>query len=393
MNRLPKSAASWAMAPALVIALLAGAAIPALAVDKTYDSAEVRLHVETVASGLSEPWAIAFLPDGSALITERPGRLRLLNADGKLSGAISGVPGVDARDQGGLLDVAIDPKFGENRYIYLSFSEIGPNGTNGTAVARGKLTEDRTSIEGLKVIFRQRPKVASTKHYGSRLVFDRQNHLFVTMGERSNREFREQAQSLDSMIGKIARVTDEGNIPADNPFVDREGALPEIYAYGIRNSQAAALHPVTGKLWEIEHGPKGGDELNVIEPGGNYGWPQVSVGVNYDGTPVGTGKASMEGAIDAIYTWTPVIAPSGMLFYGGDGPDAFPEWTGDLFVGGLRSRALVRLELDGEKVTGEERLLEDLGLRIRDVAEGPDGALYVATDHSDGQILRIRPAD
>src|SRR5690606_35064370 len=288
---------------------------------------------------------------------------------------ISGTPEVDARGQGGLLDVALDPDFAENRLIYMSFAEAGDGG-NSTAVARGRLNEDRTALENLEVIFSQKPKVDSKAHYGSRLVFDNDGHLFITMGERSARQFRGHAQDLTTHLGTIARILPDGSVPEDNPFVGRDDALPEIYAYGIRNSQAAALHPQTGELWEIEHGPRGGDELNIIRPGENYGWPVVTFGREYIGLTIGDGITSAPGMVDPIYQWTPVIAPSGMIFYDGD---AFPNWQGNLFVGGLASTALVRLELDGEKVTHEERMLEDLSLRIRDVEQGPDGAIYVAT--------------
>lgn len=320
-------------------------------------------------------------------MTEKPGDLRHITAEGEVSEPIQGVPEVDARGQGGLLDVTLDPDFEQNRLVYLSYAEAGDGG-NGTAVARGVLNEEFTALSDIEVIFRQQPKEESDNHFGSRLVFDGEGHLFVTLGERSDEEFRGQAQDLDSHLGKIVRINPDGSVPQDNPFVDQEGALPEIWSYGHRNIQAAAINPESGVLWEIEHGPKGGDELNIVEPGANYGWPVVSLGVNYDGTPVGEGIQHAEGMIDPTYSWTPVIAPSGMLFYQGD---AFPDWQGDLFVGGLASTALVRLELEGDEVTGEERLLESLGLRIRDVAEGPDGALYVATDEDNGEILRIQP--
>lgn len=361
---------------------------PALAVDDTFETEGPAIRVETFADGLAHPWAIAPLPQGGMLVTERGGGLRAVGADGSLSAPISGVPQVDARGQGGLLDVALDPDFADNGFVYLSFAEAGEGG-NGTAVARGRLNGAMTALEDVEVIFRQRPKVRSTRHFGSRLVFDGEGHLFVTLGERSDPQFREQAQRLDSHLGKIVRIAPDGSVPDDNPFVGREGALPEIWAYGVRNVQAAAVNPQTGALWEIEHGPRGGDELNIVEPGANYGWPVVSLGVNYDGSPVGTGGESAEGMVDPIYSWTPVIAPSGMMFYGGE---AFPDWQGDLFVGGLRSTALVRLDLDGNAVVAEERLLEGLGLRIRDVAQAPDGVIYVATDEADGEILRISPA-
>ena len=375
--------------PIAAAPMIALAASPALAVDETFETQGPTIRVQTVADGLDHPWAIAFLPDGSMLVTERSGALRHVTAAGEVSEPIAGVPEVDARGQGGLLDVTLDPDFAENRRVYVSYAEAGDGG-NGTAVARGVLAEDLAALGQVEVIFRQQPKVDSTKHFGSRIVFDGEGHVFVTMGERSDEEFREQAQDLDSHLGKIVRINPDGSVPQDNPFVGQDGALPEIWSYGNRNVQAAAINPETGVLWEIEHGPRGGDELNIIEPGVNYGWPVVSLGVNYGGSPVGSGEPHAEGMRDSIYHWTPVIAPSGMIFYGGD---AFPAWQGNLFVGGLRSTALVRLELDGDSVMAEERLLEDLDLRIRDVAEGPDGAIYVITDESDGEILRIAPAE
>lgn len=361
---------------------------PAHAVDEVFETENGEIRVSTFAEGLTHPWAIAFLPDGGMLVTERRGALRHVSADGAVSRPLSGVPRVATAGQGGLLDVALDPGFAENRLVYLSYAEAGSGGS-GTAVARGALSADMGGLEGVEVIFRQQPKVRSRGHFGSRLVFDGDGNLFVTMGDRQSARYRDQAQDLGSHIGKIARIAPDGSVPQDNPFVGQDRALPEIWAYGVRNVQAAALHPKTGVLWEIEHGPRGGDELNVIEPGANYGWPVVTLGVNYDGSTVGEGLTSAEGMVDAIYTWTPVIAPSGMIFYSGD---AFAEWQGNLFVGGLASTALVRLELDGAAVTHEERLLEPLGLRIRDVAQGPDGAIYVATDQADGEILRIEPA-
>ena len=376
---------------ALPIAIAAALALaaPAAALDEIFETRGPTIRVTTVADGLDHPWAIAFLPDGGMLVTERPGRLRLLNADGNLSDPIAGVPEVDARGQGGLLDVTLDPAFAENRLVYLSYAERGDGG-NGTAVARGRLGDGGTTLEDVEVIFRQLPKVDSRQHFGSRLVFDRDGHLYVTLGERSQERFRMQAQDLSSHLGKIVRINPDGSVPEDNPFVGTDGARPEIYAYGVRNVQAAAINPRSGELWEIEHGPRGGDELNIVRPGANYGWPVVTLGVNYSGTTIGEGLKTREGMVDAIHSWTPVIAPSGMIFYNGG---AFPDWKGDLFVGGLASTALIRLDVDGDTVGGEERLLESLGLRIRDVAEGPDGAIYVATDESDGAILRISPAD
>jgi aldose sugar dehydrogenase len=314
--------------------------------------------------------------------------MRLVTKAGGLGEPLKGLPDVDARGQGGLLDVAVHPNFAGNRLVYWSYAERGQGG-NSTAVAVGRLSADGTSINDVKVFFSQKPKLRSTAHFGSRLVFDGNGHLFVTLGERFNAKTRGQAQKPDSDLGKIVRLTDEGEVPPDNPFVNTPGALPEIWSYGHRNVQAAAINPGTGELWEIEHGPRGGDEINIPQPGKNYGWPIVSYGVNYDGSPVGSGKKEMPGVEPPIYQWTPVIAPSGMAFYTAD---LFPEWKGNLFVGGLAARALVRLELDGNKVTHEERLLHDLGRRIRDVAQGPDGAIYVVTDEDDGEILKISPA-
>lgn len=370
-----------------LLAALMLASVPARALDQVFDTQHGPIRVSTVAEGLVHPWGIAFLPEGGMLVTERPGRLRHISAEGELSERIGGVPKVDAQGQGGLLDVAIDPDFLTNRRVYLSYAERGRGG-NGTTVARGRLSEDATKLEDVEVIFRQQPKVNGRAHFGSRLVFDDRGYLYITLGERSAARFRVQAQDLGSHLGKIVRIHPDGTVPQDNPFVGRQDALPEIYAYGIRNSQAAAIHPETGVLWEIEHGPRGGDELNIIEPGVNYGWPVVSLGVEYSGMTIGDGLKTAEGMADPIYSWTPVIAPSGMLFYSGAARSA---WRGSLFVGGLASMALVRLELDGDGVTGEERLLQELGLRIRDVEEGPDGALYVAIDDMAGAILRVAP--
>ena len=359
-----------------------------LAAAESFDTEKGRISVDVIADGLSHPWAIDFLPDGRMIVTERSGTMRLVTEAGGVSAPIKGLPKSDVGGQGGLLDVAVHRNFAENRLIYWSFSEAG-NGGNSTAVARGRLSEDGTALNDVRVIFSQKPKVRSDKHFGSRLVFDGKGHLFVTLGERFEPKFRVQAQDLGSHLGKIVRLMEDGKVPPDNPFVNKAGALPEIWSYGHRNAQAAAINPATGALWEIEHGPMGGDEINLPQPGKNYGWPIVSFGKNYDGTPVGSGKSEMPGMEQPIYQWTPVIAPSGMAFYTAE---LFPRWKGNLFVGGLRSQALVRLELDGAKVTHEERLLRELGMRIRDVAQGPEGALYVVTDENDGMILRLSPA-
>ncbi|MGE0004200.1 MAG: PQQ-dependent sugar dehydrogenase [Parvibaculaceae bacterium] len=368
-----------------LLLLLSANRMPAAA---TLDTEQGEISVDRVAGGLSHPWAVDFLPDGDMIVTERGGKMRIVTRAGGLGEPLKGLPDVDAGGQGGLLDVTLHPNFARNRLVYWSYSEKGKGG-NSTAVARGRLSEDGTSLVDVGVIFSQKPKVPSRQHFGSRIVFDGKGHLFVTLGERSRERFRGQAQDLDSHLGKVVRLTEDGGVPPDNPFVNRPGALPEIWSYGHRNPQAAAINPATGVLWEIEHGPRGGDEINLPEPGKNYGWPIVSYGVNYSGTPVGSGRKEMPGMEAPIYQWTPVIAPSGMAFYTAD---LFPRWKGDLFVGGLSAQALVRLELDGDRVTHEERLLRRLGLRIRDVAQGPDGALYVVTDEEAGEILRIAPA-
>ncbi|MBP2229997.1 glucose/arabinose dehydrogenase [Azospirillum agricola] len=385
MRRIARTAA---LTTALTVLGLSLAASPAAAVDQAFRTEKATVQVTTVAEGLRHPWGLAFLPDGRMLVTEKEGNLRLVGADGKRSEPLRGVPKEDDRGQGGLLDVALDPDFAGNRLVYLSFSEPGPGG-NSTAVARGALSADGRSLESVRVIFSQKPKVDSTKHYGSRLVFDRAGHLYITLGERSDEQFRTQAQDLNSHLGKLIRVNRDGSVPADNPFVNRPGALPEIWSYGHRNAQGAALHPQTGALWLNEHGPRGGDEINVPEAGKNYGWPEVSNGVNYNGTPVGTGKKSAPGMEDPRYQWTPVIGASGMAFYTAD---AVPGWKGSLFNGGLASQELVRLELDGTRVTHEERLFRSLGKRIRDVRQGPDGALYLLTDERRGEILRVAAA-
>ena len=350
----------------------------------------VAYDVVPVAEGLVNPWAIEFLPDGRMLVTERPGRLRIVSATGQLSPAVTGLPTMDARGQGGLLDVALDPAFTTNQLIYWSFSEGREPGFNNTAVARGKLIADaEPRVENAQVIFHQTPSLRSTMHFGSRLVFGRDGTLFVTMGERSILEGRMQAQRLDGLLGKIARINADGSIPKDNPFVGRADAKPEIWSYGHRNIQGAALHPTTGELWEVEHGARGGDEINIARKGRDYGWPTITYGLEYSGQPIGEGITSKDGMEQPVYYWDPVIAPGGMQFYTGE---LFGAWRGNLFIGGLASMHLARLVLDGNKVIGEERLLTDLKERIRDVRQGPDGALYVATDSAKGRVLKIVPA-
>jgi aldose sugar dehydrogenase len=340
------------------------------------------VRVDTVATGLEHPWGFAFMPDGRVLVTERPGRLRIVDRNGTLSAPLTGVPDVAARGQGGLLDVAIDPRFADNRLVYLSYSEPAEDGTAGTAVARGTLGDGR--LESVQVIYRQTPKVRSGMHFGSRLVFDREGRLFITQGDRGNQ--RPRVQDLSSTIGKVVRINADGSIPRDNPFVGRQDARPEIWSYGHRNAQAAALHPQTGQLWTVEHGARGGDELNHPEAGKNYGWPVITYGIDYSGQRIGEGT-EREGMEQPVYYWDPVIAPSGMTFYTGD---AFPSWRGNAFVGSLTPGALVRLAVDNGRVTREERYLGDIG-RVRDVQQGPDGMIYLITDAANGSLLRVSP--
>ena len=340
-----------------------------------------RFRVVTVARGLENPWALAFLPGGHMLVTERPGSMRIVERDGKLSAPLKGLPEVYASGQGGLLDVILDADFANNKTIYFSYAEPGPGGA-GTAVARAKLGED--ALSEVKVIFRQTPKVGGGAHFGSRIVQARDGKLFITMGERYQRD---RSQDTNVHLGKIVRINPDGSVPPDNPFVGKPGALPEIWSYGHRNVQGAALHPVTGLLWEHEHGAQGGDEINIPEAGKNYGWPVITHGIDYNGSPIGEGKTK-PGMETPRYFWVPSIAPSGMAFYTGD---AFPKWKGNLFVGSLKFGRLVRLELDGVKVTHEERLLKEVGARVRDVRIGPDGLVYVLTDESNGRLLRLEP--
>ena len=342
------------------------------------------LRAATVTEGLEYPWGLAFLPDGRMLVTERPGRLRLVDADGRLHPQpVSGVPAVAAVGQGGLLDVALHPDFARNGWIYLSYAAQGEGGY-GTEVVRARL--EGQSLRDLKVVFSMRPKTTTGHHFGSRLVFDRQGYLYITLGDRGDMG---RAQRLDDHAGSVIRLHDDGRVPADNPFVALPNALPEKFTLGNRNIQGAALHPATGALWAHEHGPQGGDEINVIRAGVNYGWPVATYGRNYgSGTPIGEGT-HMAGTAQPLLQWTPSIAPSGMAFYRGD---KFPAWRGNLFVGALRGQMLVRLELDGERIVREERLLENKVGRIRDVRNGPDGYLYLLIDDARGRIVRLEPA-
>jgi glucose/arabinose dehydrogenase len=339
-------------------------------------------RVVTVARGLEHPWGLAFLPDGRMLVTERPGRLRIVTPDGRLSAALDGVPRVFARGQGGLLDVALSPSFAQDRLVYLSFSEPGGPG-GGTAVARGRLGE--RGLDGTEVIWRQQPKVAGNNHWGSRLVWRPDGTLFVTLGDRY--QYAEQAQDLSTTLGKIVRINADGSVPQDNPFVGRKDTRPEIWSYGHRNVQAAALDG-DGQLWTVEHGARGGDELNHPQPGRNYGWPVITYGVDYSGARIGIGTAA-PGMEQPVYYWDPVIAPSGATFYSGT---AFGDWRGDLLVGSLQPGRLVRLRLRDGRVVLEERYVIDPGERVRDVVQGPDGMIYLLTDRPNGRLVRLEPA-
>jgi len=352
----------------------------------------VAYDVVTVAEGLQAPWGMTFLPGGKMLVTEKAGRLRVVAADGKLSEPVTGLPAMDTRGQGGLLDVALDPAFARNQLIYWSFAEPHDDRTTNTAVARGKFVDgDAPRVENVEVIYRQSPPMMSTGHYGSRLVFGRDGTLFVTQGERQIEAGRQLVQKMDTLLGKIVRINADGTIPKDNPFVGKEGVRPEIWSLGHRNVQAATLNPTTGELWEVEHGTRGGDEINIARKGKNYGWPVIAYGIEYQGKPITGDITAQAGMEQPLYYWDPVIAPSGMVFYTGD---LFPAWKGSLFVGGLASTNLVRLDVKGEKVVGEERLLKDMqpkAERIRNVRQGPEGALYLLTDSPQGRVLKLVP--
>jgi glucose/arabinose dehydrogenase len=357
------------------------------AADPTAPSSAGNLSVQTVASGLEHPWSLAFLPDGRMLVTERPGRMRIVARNGQLSPALGGVPRVYAQSQAGLMDVLLARDFDRTHTMFVCYAEPFDFGGR-IAVLRARLVDDETpKLDAVTTIFRQKGPVSRGLNIGCRMVQASDGNLFVTLGDHFAPS--DLAQTLDNHIGKIVRITPGGTAPSDNPFVGKAGALAEIWAYGLRNAEGLAFNPADGKLWEQEHGPRGGDEINIIEKGRNYGWPLVSYGVNYNGTAVGNGKATMEGVTDPLWHWTPSIAPSGMAFYTGD---LIPAWKGSLFNGALKFELLSRLELKSDKVVKEERLLQNLHERIRDVRQGPDGALYLLTDNSSGRILRLAPA-
>ncbi|MGE0038158.1 MAG: PQQ-dependent sugar dehydrogenase [Xanthobacteraceae bacterium] len=374
-------------AGSLLIAALALAALPVPAAAQTFPSSAGNLVLRTVASGLDHPWALAFLPDGRMLVTERSGRLRIVNQGGKLSAPVAGLPKISASGQGGLLDVILDRDFAQNRTIYFCYADPVSGGAR-TALASAKLNDEAATprLTDLKVIFRQEGPASRGRHFGCRIVQARDGNLFLTQGDHGS--YPDEAQNLGNHIGKIVRVRPDGSVPADNPFVNTAGAKPEIWSYGHRNSQGAALNPQTGALWETEHGPRGGDEVNIPQAGKNYGWPVIGYGIDYSGAKIHQ-RTHKDGMEQPVWHWVPSIATSGMAFYTGD---LLPAWRGNVLVGGLVSQTLSRLELDGDKVVKEERLLQGLNERVRDVRQGPDGAVYLLTDAANGRILRLAPA-
>jgi glucose/arabinose dehydrogenase len=349
-------------------------------------TSNIAFDVTVLARGLVHPWAVEPLPGGDLLVTERPGRLRIVTAAGEVGQPIAGLPAVDTHGQGGLLDVALSPTFASDRTIYWSYAEPREGG-NGTSVARGVLSPDRRSLEQVRVILRTVPTYSGAAHFGSRLAFGPDGKLYVTTGDRSDTQMRPYAQRLDNDLGKVLRIDPDGSVPADNPFVGQANARPEIWTLGHRNIQAAAFDP-RGQLWIVEHGTQGGDELNLIEKGKNYGWPLAAYGEEYSGKPIPGAVTARPGYEQPVYYWDPVIAPSGAQWYTGD---AFPAWRGSLFIGALKEKRLVRLVVENNRVTGEEHLLTDRGQRIRDVRQGPDGALYLVTDEQNGELWRVAP--
>ncbi len=361
------------------------ASLQAVAETERHSSEAGPVTVKEIASGLENAWALAFLPDGKRmLVTERPGRLRVIGLDGSLSEPLAGVPEVFARSQGGLLDVRLSPDFDKDRLVYLTYAEAGEQGKAGTAVGRGRLSEDASRLENFEVIFRQLPKLSTGAHFGSRLVFDGKGHLFVALGENNQRPT---SQDLDKHQGKVVRIGLDGSVPEDNPFVGQDGVRPEIWSYGHRNQQGAALNPWSGVLWTHEHGPRGGDEVNIPQAGKNYGWPLATHGINYSMLPIPEAEGeTVEGTEPPHHVWKKSPGVSGMAFYDAE---RFPGWQHSLFIGALVDQSLIRLQLDGDRVVGEERLLKDLGARIRDVRLGPDGYLYLLTDAADSKLLQV----
>lgn len=366
----------WLMALTLLFTLVS--ADVALA----YDSSAGKLKISVLAKGLVHPWSLAFLPDGRILVTERPGKLRIVSSSGIVSPPLAGVPAVYADAQGGLLDVALDPNFKNNNLVYLTYAELAAEGKSTTAVAQARLAS--LALQDVKVIFRLRPAVASNKHFGSRLAFAPDGTLFVTLGDRF--KFSEWAQHPDTHLGKVVHITTDGQPASDNPRL--EGWLPEIWSSGHRNMQGAAIEPQSGTLWTVEHGPRGGDELNISRAGKNYGWPEASYGSHYSYWPIPDDHAG-RGFEEPVFHWTPSVSPSGMAFYTGN---RFSGWQGDLFIGALSGKCLIRLDLENGKVVREERLLKEMDERFRDVRQGPDGMLYLLTDSNEGTLLRLEPA-
>ena len=365
-----------------ILVALAASALPAQAQPQRQPSP---FRVDTVAKGLENPWSLAFLPDGRMLVTERPGRLRIVSPDGRISSPLAGVPTVWAHGQGGLLDVALATNFTQTRLMFLSFAEPRDGGA-ATSVLRARLSDDATTLESPTVIFRQQPAARGPVHFGSRIVPTKDGTLYVGLGERGEKE---RAQELNNHFGKVVLIATDGSAPRDNPFIGRRDlAMKEIWSYGHRNIQGAALHPVTGQLWTVEHGAMGGDEINRPQSGKNYGWPAITYGKDYSGAKIGTGTRAA-GMEQPLHYWVPSIAPSGMMFYTGE---AFPQWKGSLFVGALAGSCVARLELEGERVLREERLLTNTGHRFRDIRQGPDGLIYLLTDATNGLLLRLSPA-
>jgi glucose/arabinose dehydrogenase len=375
--------------PGTLLASVCASALLSLSLNATaatYQSEEGTLTVDEVVGGLQHPWAVAFLPGNKGmLVTERTGALRRVTPEGKLSAPISGVPKVWVQGQGGLLDVELSPDFAKDRMVYLTYAEAASDGkTGGTAAGRGRLSDDMTRLEGFTRIFQQQPKLSVGNHFGSRIVFDRDGYLFIALGENNNRPT---SQDLDKLQGKVVRLYPDGSVPKDNPFVGQKNVRPEIWSYGHRNQQGAALNPWTGTLWTNEHGPMGGDEINIIERGANYGWPISTFGIDYNGHPIPESKGKIvEGVKNPFHVWEKSPAISGMAFYNSD---TFKQWDHNVFIGALAAEVLIRLELKDDKVVHEERLLGELKARIRDVRQGPDGYLYVLTDDDSGKLLKV----
>ena len=368
----------------LLLILLAIGLTAACSAETRFDTREHKVRVVEITDGLEHPWSLAFLPDGDMLVTERPGRLRIVRDRRLLPDPVPGLPDIRAIGQGGLLDLALHPAFESNRLVYFSYAADHGRGVT-THVARGRFEDD--ALHDVEVLFIAEPASGGGRHFGSRLLFDRDGYLYITVGDRGTMD---RAQRLDDHAGTTIRLYDDGRVPGDNPFVDREHARPEIYTYGNRNAQGMALHPETGDVWQNEHGPRGGDEVNLIRAGINYGWPVITHGVDYSGATIGEGITEKEGMEQPVYHWTPSIAPSGMAFYTGD---AFVRWQGNLFVGALAHTHVARLVMDGDRVVEEETLLREMGQRIRDVRQGPDGYLWLLTDHRNGRLLRVEPAE